>query len=233
MKNSSDPIEINKFAELAAHWWDTSGPLKTLHDINPARTAYLKKSVPDLNQRRILDVGTGGGIFAEAMAREGAEVTGLDPEEQAIKVAQAHAQQEGLSIHYEVGLIEHYQAKPFSIMTCMEMLEHVSDPELILTHAARLLAPDGYLFLSTINRTLKAYASVILGAEYLMGILPRQTHDFQKFIKPSELAAAVRAVGLHVVDICGLSYHPFTRKASLVQDLNVNYLMTCRFEPFG
>ncbi len=228
MNTSSDPIEIAKFADLANSWWDKEGPLKTLHDINPVRVAYIKKMVAQLAKKRILDIGCGGGILAESLAREGAKVTGLDAEENAIQVAHAHAQEENLSIRYLSGLIESFQAKPFPVITCMEMLEHVQDPALILSHAARLLSKEGYLLLSTINRTMKAYGSVVLAAEYLLGILPRQTHDFQKFIKPSELATAARDVGLEVIDVTGVTYHPFTRQASLVPSVAVNYLMTCR-----
>lgn len=228
MNLSSDPIEIAKFADLSTSWWDKEGPLKTLHDINPLRVAYIKKMVPQLTKKRVLDIGCGGGILAEALTREGASVTGLDAEDKAIQVAQAHAQAENLNIRYFSGLIESFKAKPFPIITCMEMLEHVPDPTLILSQAARLLSEEGYLLLSTINRTVKAYSSVILAAEYLLGILPRQTHDFQKFIKPSELATAARDVGLEVVDVSGITYHPFTRQASLSPSVAVNYLMTCR-----
>lgn len=224
---SIDPVEIAKFADLSKAWWDTEGPLKTLHDINPARLAYIQSITPHLKQS-VLDIGCGGGILSEALAHQGAKVTGLDAEISVIEVAKAHAKSENLSIEYICKPIESFIAQPFSIITCMEMLEHVQDPSLIISNAVRLLSNDGYLFLSTINRTIKSYASVILAAEYMLGILPKQTHDFQKFIKPSELAEVARSAGLEVVDVRGLSYHPFTRQASLASSVDVNYLMACR-----
>jgi 2-polyprenyl-6-hydroxyphenyl methylase/3-demethylubiquinone-9 3-methyltransferase len=227
MNTTIDPIEIAKFAKLSKVWWDAEGPLKTLHDINPMRLAYIKKIVPNM-KRRTLDVGCGGGILSESLAVEGAKVTGLDAEKTAIEVARDHAKRENLSIRYVCDSIETFKAKPFPIITCMEMLEHVHDPSLVIAHLARLLSDDGYVLLSTINRTVKAYASVVLAAEYVLGILPRQTHDFQKFIKPSELAQVVRDYGLEVVDVCGVRYHPFTRKAELVSSVDVNYMMACR-----
>lgn len=228
MNTTIDPIEVAKFAKLSTDWWDTEGPLKTLHDINPIRVNYIQKSVPSLKQR-VLDIGCGGGILSEALARQGAKVTGLDAEISAIEVAQSHANHENLSIRYVCEPIECFKAKPFPIITCMEMLEHVQDPAEILSNAVRLMSDDGYLFLSTINRTIKAYASVVVAAEYVLGILPKQTHDFQKFIKPSELAEVARGLGLEIVDVTGVSYHPFTRKASLISSLDVNYMMMCRF----
>ena len=225
--NTIDPLEVAKFAQHATEWWNTEGPLKTLHDINPARASFVK-TWTDMSGRRVLDVGCGGGVFSEAMALSGAIVTGLDVEPQAINTAKAHAKQEKLAIEYVCQPIEDFQADLFDVVTCMEMLEHVPDPSLIIKHCARLLKPGGYLFLSTINRTPRAYASVIIAAEYVLKLLPRQTHDYAKFLKPSELAAMVRAEGLETVALSGMSYNPFTREASLQSDVSSNYLYCAR-----
>ena len=229
MKNNNtiDPLEVAKFAQHATEWWNTEGPLKTLHDINPARAAFVK-TWSELSESRVLDVGCGGGVFSEALASEGAIVTGLDVELNAIEAAKSHAETSKLAIKYVCQPIEDYEDELFDIITCMEMLEHVPDPSLIIKHCARLLKPGGYLFLSTINRTPQAYAGVIIAAEYLLKLLPRQTHDFAKFIKPSELAAMLRSVGLETVAISGMAYNPFTRKASLQQSVASNYLYCAR-----
>ncbi|MDP3705295.1 MAG: bifunctional 2-polyprenyl-6-hydroxyphenol methylase/3-demethylubiquinol 3-O-methyltransferase UbiG [Legionellaceae bacterium] len=227
IKSTIDPSEVAKFAQHATVWWEREGPLKTLHDINPIRIEFIQKIVA-LNGQRILDIGCGGGILSEGMTRCGAMVTGLDVEVEAIETARAHALQSQLTIDYVCKPIELFDAKPFPIITCLEMLEHVTDPEIVINHAARLLEPGGYLILSTINRTVKAYATVVLAAEYLLGILPRQTHDFQKFIKPSELMNMARGAGLEFVDMSGISYNPFTRDASLAQSVAGNYLLVCR-----
>lgn len=226
-KTTVDAIEVAKFAQHAMQWWDTEGPLKTLHDINPARLAFIQKYVA-LTNLSVLDVGCGGGVLSEGLARNGANVTGLDVEPDAIATAKEHAEKNGLQIKYVSKPIEDYDASSFDIITCMEMLEHVSDPQLVIEHCARLLKPGGYVFLSTINRTAKAYASVIVAAEYILRLLPRQTHDFDKFIKTSELATMVRASGLEMVGMAGIAYNPFTRIASLQNSINVNYLMACQ-----
>ena len=176
----------------------------------------------------MLDVGCGGGILSEAMARCGAKVTGLDVDKDIIQMAKQHAALEHLMLEYHCSPIESFKAKPYDVITCMEMLEHVASPQLIIKHCARLLNHGGYLFLSTINRTWKAYATVILAAEYFLGLLPRQTHDYDKFIKPHELAAITRLAGLETLAITGLSYNPVVRKASLVDDVQINYLMVCK-----
>lgn len=226
-KSTVDSLEVAKFAQHANVWWEKEGPLKTLHDINPIRLEYIQKIVT-LNDQRILDVGCGGGILSEGMARCGGIVTGLDVEVDAIETARAHALHNQLAIDYVCMPIESFDAKPFSVITCLEMLEHVQEPEMVIKHAARLLAPGGYLILSTINRTLKAYATVVVAAEYVLGILPRQTHDFQKFIKPSELTSMARAAGLEFVEMSGIAYNPFTRVASLEQSVASNYVLVCR-----
>lgn len=228
MKPSTiDVEEVARFAGYAKEWWSRDGALRTLHDINPTRLAYMEGFV-SLKGQRVLDIGCGGGILSEGMAKLKAKVTGLDVEPQAIAVAAAHALEAGLAIDYVCQPLESYVATPFPIITCLEMLEHVASPKLILEHTARLLAPSGYLFLSTINRTPKAYASVVVAAEYVLGLIPKQTHDYQRFIKPSELAAMVRSLDLEVVGLSGLSYNPVTYTASLSPSVDSNYLMVCR-----
>lgn len=221
-----DTLEVAKFAQHASQWWNTEGPLKTLHDINPARIEFMLKFT-ELNGRKVLDVGCGGGILSEGMVLHDAIVTGLDVESHAIEAARAHALERPLHIDYVCEPIEEHGGGPYDIVTCMEMLEHVPEPKLVIEHCARLLKPGGFLFLSTINRTIQAYASVIIAAEYVLGLLPRQTHDYEKFIKPSELAAMVRAAGLETVGMAGMNYNPFTRKALLQDSIKVNYLLAC------
>lgn len=222
-----DSQEINKFAQLAAHWWSKEGPLKTLHDINQSRLAFIQQHAK-LEGASILDVGCGGGILSEALATLGGFVVGLDAETDAIDVARAHAREASLAIAFECTAIEEYEHAPFDLMTCMEMLEHVAQPQLVLQHCQRLLKPGGMLFLSTINRTVKAYANAIIGAEYILNLLPKQTHDYRKFIKPSELIDMGRKAGFELVDMKGLHYNPFTRKASLGSDVSVNYVLALR-----
>lgn len=226
-KATIDAQEIAKFAEHASEWWNTEGPLKTLHDINPARMEFILNhtSLKDLN---VLDIGCGGGVLSEAMAEKGALVTGLDVEPEAIAAAKKHAKEKKLKLHYVCQAIETFDDKDFDVITCMEMLEHVPSPQPIIHHCARLLKPQGYLFLSTINRTFHAYATVILAAEYVLGLLPKQTHDYKKFIKPSELAAMLRQEGLELIAIKGMSYNPINRKATLQENVKANYLLVCR-----
>jgi len=228
-KSTVDSQEIAKFAQHAAHWWDKEGPLKTLHDINPARLEFMA-NYHKLTKKRVLDLGCGGGILSEAMALNRAEVTGLDVEEEAIACAQEHAKKSRLKINYLCCPVEDFEAEPFEIIACMEMLEHVKDPQLVINHCARLLKPGGYLFMSTINRTLKAWLEAIVAAEYILGLLPRQTHDFAKFIKPSELIGMARKAGLEFAGMAGMSYNPITRSAKLQKSVEVNYLVSC-FKP--
>lgn len=223
-KSTADAQEIAKFAQHANDWWDKEGAFKTLHDINPARIEFIKQYY-DLKQKRVLDIGCGGGILAEAMAAEGAQVSALDAEIETLNAAKEHSKISQLSIDYHCCLIEDYDALAFDAITCLEMLEHVQDPQLVIHHAVRLLKPGGYLFLSTINRTVKAYLTVIVAAEYCLQLLPRQTHDFNKFIKPSELAAMARIAGLELVSMSGMAYNPFNRIATLQDSVAVNYLM--------
>ncbi|KTC93051.1 MULTISPECIES: bifunctional 2-polyprenyl-6-hydroxyphenol methylase/3-demethylubiquinol 3-O-methyltransferase UbiG [Legionella] len=229
-KSTVDPQEIAKFAQHASDWWDKEGPLKTLHDINPARLDFIQNHL-ELAQQTVLDVGCGGGILCEGMALKKAQVTGLDVEIDALEAAKAHAALSTLTINYVCSPVEDYEERSaFDVVTCMEMLEHVNNPQLVINHCARLLKPGGYLFLSTINRTLKAYATAIVAAEYVLGILPRQTHDFAKFIKPSELAAMIREAGLEFREIAGMAYNPLSRSARLQESVDVNYLLSC-FKP--
>lgn len=229
---SLDNIEVSKFAKLASTWWDVDGPLKTLHDINPTRIEYILKYAA-LNHQKVLDIGCGGGILCEAMASYGAQVTGIDANQDIIECAKQHANENKLSVHYQAVLIEKYLPKShskFDVITCLEMLEHVSDPEVIIKHAARLLKPNGVFILSTINRTFSAYASVIVAAEYLLNLLPKQTHDYSKFIKPSELARVLRRYNLVIESISGMDYNPFTRQSRLSDKVDCNYLVSCRID---
>ena len=226
-KTSIDKEEVAKFNRLAAFWWDMEGPLKTLHDINPCRLSFIQQYI-DLNDCSVLDVGCGGGILAESMAKSKAQVTGLDADPESVSVAKNHAEAQSLPIHYTASTIESFTGGPFQAITCMEMLEHVPHPEAIIAECARLLQPGGLLFLSTLNRSVKSYVTAVLAAEYLLNILPRQTHDYQRFIKPSELAAMVRGAGLELIDVKGIAYNPFTREASLDDSVAVNYLMVCQ-----
>lgn len=228
-QSTVDAEEVEKFAQHAAHWWDETGPFKTLHAINPARLEFINQ-YGNLSQRKVLDVGCGGGILCEAMARLGAKVTGLDVEIAAIEAARTHARSQQLPIKYQFSPVEEFSGT-FEVITCMEMLEHVVDPQRIISHCARLLKPGGKLFLSTINRTFKAYALAIVAAEYLLGLLPRQTHDFAKFIKPSELATMARAEGFELIGLSGMAYNPWNNTATLQQLVDVGYLLACQKQP--
>ncbi|ARB91164.1 bifunctional 2-polyprenyl-6-hydroxyphenol methylase/3-demethylubiquinol 3-O-methyltransferase UbiG [Legionella longbeachae] len=219
-----NPEEIHKFAQHAKLWWDTEGPLRTLHDINGIRLDFIQQHV-QLSHLNVLDVGCGGGILCETMANAGANVTGIDAEIDTILVAQEHAKGSHLNVDYFCTSIEAYKNPCFDVITCMEMLEHVQNPKLVLQHCRRLLKPKGFLFLSTISRTVKAYLTAIVAAEYLLNLLPKQTHDYDKFIKPSELLAITRSLGFKLVDMKGMDYNPLLRKASLGTDLKVNYLL--------
>jgi 2-polyprenyl-6-hydroxyphenyl methylase/3-demethylubiquinone-9 3-methyltransferase len=227
-KSTVDNHEMIKFAKLAADWWDKEGPLKTLHDINPIRLDFINHHT-NLMGKKVLDVGCGGGILCESMVERGSIVTGIDAEHAAITSAKNHACNL-TNPTYVCTTVETFDANMFDIITCMEMLEHVYEPEHIIASCAQRLNGGGFLFLSTINRNISAYISAIIGAEYLLGILPKQTHDYQKFIKPSELASMVRAANLHVIGLQGMAYNPFSRVASFQKSVQVNYLMAC-FKP--
>jgi 2-polyprenyl-6-hydroxyphenyl methylase/3-demethylubiquinone-9 3-methyltransferase len=225
-----DPAELDKFSELAHRWWDPNSEFKPLHDINPLRLGYIDSLVA-LQGKQVLDVGCGGGILAEAMARHGAEVTGIDLGEKGLKVAQLHLLESGLSVEYRhvsaEGLSEQ-QPGHFDVVTCMEMLEHVPDPESTISACSRLVKPGGWCIFSTINRTPKAYLFAIVGAEYVLKLLPRGTHDYGKFIRPSELARDCRNTGLDTRTTIGMSYNPVNRKYSLGNDVAVNYILCAR-----
>lgn len=228
-----DPNEIRKFEEIAHRWWDHDSEFKPLHAINPLRLNYID-SRAHLKGKRVLDVGCGGGILAESMAYRGAEVTGIDMGKTPLSVAELHALESGIEIDYQqISAEELANSVPasFDVVTCMEMLEHVPDPELVISACSQLVKPGGHVFFSTINRNPKAFALAIVGAEYLMKMLPKGTHEYAKFIRPSELEYAARNAGLNLKDISGLTYNPFFQHYKLSKDIDVNYLMHfCREE---
>lgn len=228
MKDSNiDKAEIAKFNDVAAHWWDKDGELKSLHDINPLRLNYINKKAP-LADKIVLDMGCGGGILSESMATLGATVTGIDMSDSLIKIAKLHALESKVDVDYRTITAEQLaneQPEQFDIITCMEMLEHVPDPASIIDACARLLKPGGQLFLSTLNRNMKSYLFAIVGAEYVLKLIPKNTHDYAKFIRPSELTEWARKAGLHVRDMIGLTYNPLTKHYKLTTDVSVNYLM--------
>jgi len=224
-----DQAEIEKFDSLAHRWWDPAGEFKPLHDINPLRLGWIERHLP-LAGSRVLDVGCGGGILAESMARGGAQVTGIDLSEKALRVAEFHLQKERLSVRYQKASAEAFAAAyagEFDAVTCMELLEHVPQPAGMVAACARLARPGGQVFFSTINRNAKAYLFAVLGAEYVLGLLPKGTHDYQRFIRPSELARWSRDAGLRVEEMTGMTYNPLTQRYSLGADCDVNYLMRC------
>ncbi|MCW4151850.1 bifunctional 2-polyprenyl-6-hydroxyphenol methylase/3-demethylubiquinol 3-O-methyltransferase UbiG [Halomonas sp. 18H] len=228
-----DASEIAKFEALAERWWDVNGEFKPLHDINPLRLDFIDARA-GLAGRQVLDVGCGGGILAEAMAHRGGQVSGIDLGEAPLAVARQHAEQSALQVDYQCTSVEQLaerQPASFDVVTCMEMLEHVPDPGSVVQACARLVKPGGQVFFSTINRHPKAYALAIIGAEYVLGMLPRGTHDYARFIRPSELAGWSREAGLEVREQSGLIYHPLWRRYQLsARDVAVNYLMHCRRE---
>lgn len=222
-----DSKELNKFAELAHKWWDSTSEFKPLHDINPLRLDYINQRVA-LAGKVVLDVGCGGGILSESMARIGAQVTGIDLGEKALKVAQLHALETGVDVDYRLIAVEALaEERPasFDVVTCLEMLEHVPDPASVVAACARLVKPGGHVFFSTINRNPKSYLFAVIGAEYLLNMLPRGTHDYAKFIKPSELARFLRQASLTLQDQTGLQYNPLTKRYWLAPDVSVNYLV--------
>ena len=222
-----DPSEIAKFEALASRWWDKTSEFKPLHDINPLRVNYIDERA-SLAGKKILDIGCGGGILSEAMAHRGAEVSGIDMGEAPLAVAQLHSLESGVSINYRQITAEELaeqEAGTYDIVTCLEMLEHVPSPLSIIQSCEKLLKPGGDLFLSTINRNPKSYLFAIIGAEHVLKMLPKGTHEFKKFIKPSELANHVRNANLEMLDLTGMTYNPIIKEYKLSGDVDVNYLM--------
>ncbi len=228
-----DPAEIDKFSALASRWWDPDGEFAPLHRINPLRVDYIERQCSGLDGKRVLDIGCGGGLLCEAMAARGARVTGIDMAEKSLQVARLHLHESGLEVDYRQSTAEDLATRTdtrYDIVTCLEMLEHVPDPASIVHSAAALLTPGGRLVLSTINRNPKAFAFAIVGAEYLLRLLPRGTHSYRNFIRPSELARSLRSEGMHLVDLTGMTYDPLSRSYSLAADIDVNYLLTAAFD---
>lgn len=225
-----DQSEVEKFDSQASRWWDTDGPFRPLHDLNPARLAFVQ-SCMRLRGCKVLDVGCGGGLLSEAMAAEGAVVTGIDASAATLEVARLHAQISALTIDYRCTSAEALAtSEPAShdLVTCLELLEHVPDPLTLIEACAQLTRPGGTVVFSTLNRTAAAYLFGVIGAEYLLRLLPRGTHDYRRFVRPSELAAWVRQAGMEVLQLRGLSYNPVTRQARLTQSVSINYMMQCR-----
>jgi 2-polyprenyl-6-hydroxyphenyl methylase/3-demethylubiquinone-9 3-methyltransferase len=226
---NADPAELEKFGQLAHRWWDPAGEFKPLHQINPLRLAWIDGRAR-LAGKKVLDVGCGGGILAESMAAMGADVLGIDLSDKALKVAELHLLESRLNVRYEAVSAEDLATRApgeFDVVTCMELLEHVPEPPSTVMACARLLKPGGHAFFSTINRNPKAYLFAVIGAEYLLKMLPMGTHDYARFIKPSELAAACRASGLRSSELTGMTYNPLSKKYSLGRDCDVNYMAHC------
>lgn len=228
MSTNVDPAELEKFSELAHRWWDPQSEFRPLHEINPLRLDYIDR-IAMLQGKNVLDVGCGGGILAEAMAARGARVTGIDLAEKPLKVAQLHLLESGQQVDYRRIPVEELARQApasFDVVTCMEMLEHVPDPAAVVQACATLLKPGGHAFFATLNRNPKSYLFAIIGAEYVLNMLPRGTHDYERFIKPSELSSTCRRAGLEIVDLIGMTYNPFTKVYALAADTDVNYILS-------
>lgn len=224
---NADPAELEKFGDLAHHWWDPNSEFKPLHDINPLRLDWIDQAI-GLTGKRILDVGCGGGLLSEGMAVRGANVTGIDLSEKPLGVAKLHLLESGQKVDYRKISVEHLAVEmpgAFDAVTCLEMLEHVPNPSSVIAACARLVKPGGQVFLSTLNRNPKSYLFAVIGAEYVMNMLPRGTHDYAKFIKPSELARWAKLAGIEPDEVVGMSYNPLSKVYSLGTDTSVNYLM--------
>ena len=224
-----DPAEIQKFSDLAHRWWDPTSEFRPLHEINPLRLEWINSRIP-LIGKKVIDIGCGGGILAESMAKKGANVTGIDLSEKALKVADLHGLESGVSVRYEKIAAEDIAAREpaqYDVVTCMEMLEHVPNPASVIQACTALVKPGGQVFFSTLNRNLKSYLFAIIGAEYLLQLLPKGTHDYAKFITPAELSQAIRNAGLQVDTFRGMGYNPLTKIYSLNLDTSVNYLVAC------
>ena len=226
--DNADPAELAKFQALASRWWDPQSEFRPLHEINPLRLGWIERLAGGLAGAKVLDVGCGGGILAESMALRGATVTGIDLADKPLKVAELHALESGAQLRYERIAVEALAAREpasFDIVSCMEMLEHVPDPGSVIAACAALVRPGGHLFFSTINRNPKAFLFAIVGAEHLLRLLPRGTHEYEKFLRPSELIGAARAAGLQSLELAGLTYNPLTRRYKLEADVEVNYMI--------
>ncbi len=226
---NADPLELQKFSELAHRWWDPNAEFRPLHEINPLRLEWINAIAP-VAGKCVVDIGCGGGILAEAIAKKGATVTGIDLSEKALKVADLHSLESGVAVRYELISAEDLAAREagrYDVVTCMEMLEHVPDPSAVIKACATLVKPGGHVFFSTLNRNPKSYLFAIIGAEYVLRLLPRGTHDYAKFITPAELSQYSRNAGLEVDAVKGMTYNPFTKIYSLNQDTDVNYLIAC------
>jgi 2-polyprenyl-6-hydroxyphenyl methylase/3-demethylubiquinone-9 3-methyltransferase len=226
-----DPAELAKFSALAHRWWDPTSEFRPLHEINPLRLEHIARLAGGLEGKRVVDVGCGGGILAEAMAAKGASVTGIDLADKPLKVAMLHGLEVGSRVDYRLVAAEDLAAEQpgaFDVVTCMEMLEHVPDPSSIVRACATLAKPGGMVFFSTINRNPKSFLFAIVGAEYVLGLLPKGTHEYARFIRPSELASWCRAAALEVEDLAGMTYNPLTKVYSLGRDVDVNYLVGTR-----
>ena len=226
---NADPAELEKFSALAHRWWDPHGEFRPLHEITPLRLEWIDRHA-QIAGKKVLDVGCGGGILAEAMARRGAQVTGIDLSEKGLRVAELHLLESKLDITYRHAMAEEFAAEhpgAFDVVTCMELLEHLPQPESMVAACARLVRPGGKVFFSTINRNPKSYLFAVIGAEYVLKLLPRGTHDYAKFIKPSELSRWSRAAGLRPEELMGMTYNPFNRRYRLGSDCDVNYLLRC------
>ncbi|ASC63170.1 bifunctional 2-polyprenyl-6-hydroxyphenol methylase/3-demethylubiquinol 3-O-methyltransferase UbiG [Achromobacter denitrificans] len=228
---NADQAELDKFAALASRWWDPESEFKPLHAINPLRLEWIQECAGSLAGKAVLDVGCGGGILSEAMAKSGAEVTGIDLADKSLKVARLHGLESGVKVDYRKVPVEELAAERpghYDVVTCMEMLEHVPDPASIVRACSALVKPGGWVFFSTLNRNAKSFLFAILGAEYVLRLLPRGTHSYEQFIKPSELSAAARGAGLEPVSMRGMEYNPITQIYTLSSNTSVNYLMATR-----
>ena len=228
--SNADPVEIEKFSQLAHKWWDPNSEFKPLHEINPLRLNYIDRQA-GLAGKTVLDVGCGGGILSESMAGMGASVTGIDLSDKALQVARLHLLESGKQVEYRKIAVEDIAEElpaSFDIVTCLEMLEHVPDPGSVIAACAKLVKPGGHVFFSTLNRNPKSYLFAIIGAEYILNMLPRGTHDYAKFLKPSELAQSCRNANLTVTDLTGMSYNPLSKVYSLGHDTSVNYMVACQ-----
>jgi len=228
---NADQAEIDKFSALASRWWDPESEFKPLHAINPLRLEWIQECAGSLAGRKVLDVGCCGGILSEAMARSGADVTGIDLADKSLKIARLHGLESGVKVEYRKVPVEELAAEQpgqYDVVTCMEMLEHVPDPASIVRACSTLVKPGGWVFFSTLNRNAKSFVFAIIGAEYVLRLLPRGTHTYDQFIKPSELSAAARGAALEPVSMRGMEYNPITQIYSLSSDTSVNYLMATR-----